>query len=72
MPHRAVHRPPRLLLVVGGFFVLTVGGLGLRGITALLGGDVISSFDNLRGFLLQVPTVGIAIAIGVLATVRRP
>ncbi|TWD74834.1 uncharacterized membrane protein YjjP (DUF1212 family) [Kribbella amoyensis] len=65
------HRPPRLLLVVGGFFVLTVGGLGLRGFTALIGGDVISGFDSLRDFLLQVPTVAISIAIGVLATTRR-
>jgi uncharacterized membrane protein YjjP (DUF1212 family) len=64
-------RPPRLVLLVGGFFVLTVGGLGLRGVTALIGNDVISGFGNLRDFLLQVPTVAIAIAIGVLATARR-
>jgi uncharacterized membrane protein YjjB (DUF3815 family) len=65
------HRPPRLLMVLGGFFVLTVGGLGLRGATSLIGGDVVSGFDNLLDFLVQVPTVAIAIAVGVLATAGR-
>jgi uncharacterized membrane protein YjjB (DUF3815 family) len=30
-------RPPRLVLLLGGFFVLTVGGLCVRGVTALFG-----------------------------------
>src|SRR5215212_187303 len=32
-------RPPRLVLLLVGFFVLTVGGLGGRGVTALIAGD---------------------------------
>ena len=61
-------RPPRLILVLGGFFVLTVGGLGLRGATALLGGDVMTGLRNLADFGLQVPTVALAIAVGVIVT----
>ena len=61
-------RPPRLILLLGGFFVLTVGGLGLRGATAVLGGDVVTGLRNLADFALQVPTVALAIAVGVIAT----
>lgn len=64
------HRPPRLLLFLGGFFVLTVGGVGVRGVTAVLGGDVVSGLPNLVDFGLQVPLVALAIAIGVIATER--
>ena len=63
-------RPPRLVLVLGGFFVLTVGGLGVRGVTAFFGGDPISGLQNLGDFALQVPTVALALAIGVIATER--
>lgn len=68
-------RPPRLLLLLGGFFVLTVGGVGVRGATALLGGDVVTGLQNLADFALQVPTVALAIAVGVIVTehwLRRP
>ncbi|MEV0283285.1 MULTISPECIES: threonine/serine exporter family protein [unclassified Kribbella] len=59
-------RPPRLVLLLGGFFVLTVGGLGVRGATSLLGGDVVTGLENLADFALQVPTVALAIAAGVI------
>jgi hypothetical protein len=63
-------RPPRLILLLGGFFVLTVGGLGVRGVTALFGGDAVSGIQNLADFALQVPTVAIAIAVGVIISDR--
>ncbi|HEU4947918.1 MAG TPA: threonine/serine exporter family protein [Kribbella sp.] len=68
---RPANRPPRLVLVLGGFFVLTVGGLGLRGATALLGDDIISGFGDLRDFLVQMPTVAISLAIALIATDRQ-
>jgi uncharacterized membrane protein YjjP (DUF1212 family) len=60
--------PPRLILILGGFFVLTDGGVGVRGVTALFGSDVISGVDDLADFALQVPTVALALAIGVALT----
>ena len=63
-------RPPRLVLLLGGFFVLTVGGVGVRGVTALVGGDVVSGVQDVVQFGLQVPTVAIAMGIGVALTNR--
>lgn len=65
------HRPPRLVIVLGGFFVLTVGALGLRGATALIGGQPITGVENLVDFLLQVPTVALGIGIGFLVASRQ-
>ena len=56
------------MILLGGFFVLTVGGLGLRGVTALIGSDIVSGFGDLRDFFIQMPTVALALALGVLAT----
>ena len=67
------NRPPRLVLLLGGFFVLTVGGVGVRGVTALIGGDVVSGLSNLIEFGVQMPTVALALAVGVvLASRLRP
>ena len=60
--------PPRLILLLGGFFVLTVGGVGVRGATSLLGGDIVTGLQNLADFALQVPTVALALASGVILT----
>lgn len=70
---RSPGRPPRLILVLGGFFVLTVGGVGVRGVTALIGGDVVSGVRDLLDFGLQMPLVALSLAIGVLLSdVRLP
>ena len=71
-PEAAPEAPLLLVLLLGGFFVLTVGGLGLRGATALIGNDIVSGFGDLRDFLIQMPTVAVALALGVLATEKRP
>lgn len=64
-------RPPRLLLILGGFFVLTVGGVGIRGVTSILGGDVVTGLQHLVDFGIQVPTVALSMALGILATSPR-
>lgn len=64
--------PPRLILLLGGFFVLTVGGVGVRGATSLLGGDIVTGLQNLADFALQVPTVALALASGVILTDHWP
>ena len=64
-------RPPRLILLLGGFFVLTVGGVGVRGATSLLGGDILTGLQNLSDFAVQVPTVALAIAAGIILSDHR-
>jgi len=48
-----------------------VGALGLRGVTALIGGQPITGAENLVDFLLQVPTVALGIGIGFLVASRQ-
>jgi hypothetical protein len=61
--------------------VLTVGSVGVRGATSLLGGDIVTGLENLADFALQIPTVALALAAGVILSdywqlrgggVRRP
>ncbi|RKE22930.1 threonine/serine exporter ThrE family protein [Streptomyces sp. TLI_171] len=54
--------PPRLLLALPGFFTLTVGSLGMRGLTSLAGGHPVRGFHD----LLSMVTVVVAIAAGLL------
>ncbi|MFC5666636.1 threonine/serine exporter family protein [Kitasatospora misakiensis] len=55
--------PPRLLLLLPGFFTLTVGSLGMRGLTDLAGGHPIAGFRDLT----EMVTLVTAIAVGLLA-----
>jgi uncharacterized membrane protein YjjP (DUF1212 family) len=55
-------RPPSMVLALSGFFVLTVGALGLEGFTALVSGDPVAGFTD----LLKMLTIGMAIALGLL------
>jgi uncharacterized membrane protein YjjB (DUF3815 family) len=60
-----------MVLALSGFFVLTVGALGLEGFTALVSGDEIQGFTD----LLKMLTIGLAIALGILTAaviVHRP
>jgi uncharacterized membrane protein YjjB (DUF3815 family) len=43
-------RPPTLVIILGGVFVLTVGSMALRGITTLAGGHLVESFHDLANF----------------------
>lgn len=58
---RGPRRPPRLILMLPGFFTLTVGSLGMRGLTTLEGGYV-EGFQN----LLKLVTILTALAIGLV------
>lgn len=55
--------PPILVLALAGFFVLTVGALGLEGFTGLISGNVVEGFTDLLKMLL----VGLSLALGLLA-----
>ncbi|WRZ91712.1 hypothetical protein OHB54_23120 [Streptomyces sp. NBC_01007] len=56
------NQPPRLVLLLPGFFTLTVGSLGMRGLTTLAGGHVIEGFHD----LLKLITIVTAIAVGLV------
>jgi len=55
-------RPPVVVLALCGFFVLTVGALGLEGFTALVSGEPVAGFTD----LLSMLTIAMAIALGLL------
>jgi uncharacterized membrane protein YjjB (DUF3815 family) len=55
-------RPPPMVLALSGFFVLTVGALGLEGLTAMVSGDAVSGYTD----LLKMLTIAMAIALGLL------
>jgi len=63
---RSPRRPPRLELSLGPFFTLTVGSLGLRGVTELISGDVITGAHDLAAFVLIFPTVAFGLLAGFL------
>ncbi|WTW99014.1 threonine/serine exporter family protein [Streptomycetaceae bacterium NBC_01309] len=68
---RPAHRPPRLVLVLAGFFTLTVGSLGLRGLTVLAGGDRVQGFQDLGELVTQVVVIALGLVVGA-AFVPRP
>ncbi|WP_327088944.1 threonine/serine exporter family protein [Nonomuraea sp. NBC_01738] len=68
---RSPSMPPRLELVAGGFFTLTVGSLGLRGVTSILGGHPIVGVKDLADFMLIVPSVALGLLAGFLLVAPR-
>jgi len=69
-------RPPTLVIILGGVFVLTVGSMALRGITTLAGGHLLESFHDLANFteiaggLTFGMVVGTTIAVAFLRRTR--
>jgi uncharacterized membrane protein YjjP (DUF1212 family) len=59
---RAPTRPPYLVMILGAFFVLTVGAKGLRGLTALGTGDLVQGFTS----WFDMAEVGTALSLGML------
>jgi uncharacterized membrane protein YjjP (DUF1212 family) len=68
---RSPTRPARLLLFLGGFFVLTVGALGLRGLAEVVAGHSDAGVRDLLNLLLLVPTVSLGLMFGYLIAPRR-
>jgi uncharacterized membrane protein YjjB (DUF3815 family) len=65
-------RPPSLVVILGGVFVLTVGSMALRGLTTLAGGFLIESFKDIAAFIRVAGSlsfgliVGTSIGVGIL------
>lgn len=69
---KRVGSPPWLELILGGFFALTVGALGLRGVSAVIGGQEIAGVEELGDFLLLFPAVAFGILAGELVAGGLP
>ena len=61
---RAPGRPPSLIVILGGVFVLTVGSMALRGITTLAGGHLIESFHDLTTFARVAGSLSLGLIVG--------
>lgn len=61
---RRPEQPPRVLLLLPGFFALTVGSLGVRGLTDLAGGYSVQGFHDLTDMVTTVTAVAAGIFLG--------
>ena len=68
-------RPPRIVLILGGFFALTVGSVALRGLTTIDGGHPIQGFGDIRDAITQTAAITLGLIVGAVpvqaAAVRR-
>ena len=63
------HRPPAIVMIIGGVFVLTVGSMALRGFTTFFGGHLLESFTDLSTFAKQAGSLTFGLILGsILAT----
>ena len=60
-------RPPSLIIIIGGVFVLTVGSMALRGLTTLAGGDVVTSFHDMGTFCRVAGSLTFGLIVGTAA-----
>ena len=63
---RSRHRPPRIVLIIGGFFALTVGALALRGLTTIDGGHQIQGLNDLRDSIMQTAALTLGLIVGAI------
>lgn len=63
--------PPRLILILPGFFTLTVGSLGLRGLTTLAGGYITAAFQDLQKLVTIVTAIAMGLVVGMALTHAR-
>jgi uncharacterized membrane protein YjjB (DUF3815 family) len=67
-------RPPSLVIILGGVFVLTVGSMALRGLTTMAGGHLLESFHDMVTFTNIAGALTFGLIIGTtagIATLRR-
>jgi uncharacterized membrane protein YjjP (DUF1212 family) len=60
----SARRPPRIVLILGGFFALTVGALALRGLTTIDGGFTIQGFNDIRDAVTQTTALTLGLIVG--------
>jgi uncharacterized membrane protein YjjB (DUF3815 family) len=58
------NRPPSLVMILGGVFVLTVGSMALRGITTATSGNLVDSFRDFTDFVLIAGGLSFGLIVG--------
>jgi uncharacterized membrane protein YjjB (DUF3815 family) len=61
---RSPNNPPRIVLIIGGFFALTVGALALRGLATLDGNHVIEGLSDLRDAISLTVALTLGLIVG--------
>jgi uncharacterized membrane protein YjjB (DUF3815 family) len=61
---RSPRNPPRIVLIIGGFFALTVGALALRGLATLNGDHVIQGLNDLRDAISLTVALTLGLIVG--------
>jgi uncharacterized membrane protein YjjP (DUF1212 family) len=61
---RSPANPPRSVLIIGGFFALTVGALALRGLATLHGDHVIQGLNDLRDAVSLTVALTLGLIVG--------
>ncbi|NUT32040.1 MAG: threonine/serine exporter family protein [Hamadaea sp.] len=64
--------PPRIVLILGGFFALTVGAVALRGLTVLEGGQAGEALSDLVAAVMQATALTLGLVTGTVLTLVRP
>lgn len=54
------------MLIIGGFFALTVGALALRGLTTIDGGHQIQGLNDLRDSIMQTAALTLGLIVGAI------
>lgn len=68
---RSPSRPPRIVVILGGFFALTVGALALRGLAVIDGGQHVQGFNDLRDAVAQTAALTFGLVVGSVAATAR-
>ncbi len=68
---RSPSRPPRIIVILGGFFALTVGALALRGLAVIDGGQHVQGFNDLRDAVAQTAALTFGLVVGSVAAAAR-
>jgi uncharacterized membrane protein YjjP (DUF1212 family) len=68
---RSPRNPPRIVLIIGGFFALTVGALALRGLATLHGDHVIQGLNDLRDSISLTVALTLGLIVGAAPMLRR-
>ena len=61
---RSPRNPPRIVLIIGGFFALTVGALALRGLATLNGDHYIEGLTDLRDAISLTVALTLGLIVG--------